>query len=58
MDDELDTLWGWEEIARFLGISCKTAQRLEKKGMPIRRPNDGMVMIRRTRLLSWLEERG
>jgi len=55
LESELDVLWGWEEVARFLGISCKTAQRLEKKGMPVQRPNDGMVMVRKCHLLEWLD---
>lgn len=58
VNDALDVLWGWDEIARFLGISCKTAQRMEKKGMPVVRPNNGMVMIRKHYLVSWLEDRG
>lgn len=34
-------LWGWKEIAKYLGCGVRTAQRWEKEGLPVRRPVPG-----------------
>lgn len=36
-----DQLHGWKDIARHLGVQVRTAQRYEKRGLPIRR-NDAI----------------
>ena len=48
-------LWTWADISDFLGISRSTAERLEKLGMPVRRPTGHMVMANRTEVLEWLK---
>jgi len=37
-------LIGWDKIADYLGVSCKTAQSYESEGLPIYRYPGGRVV--------------
>lgn len=51
-------LWGWKEIARYLGLGVRTVQRHEVESMlPIRRPGEGdrsAVMAFSDEIDAWL----
>ena len=54
-----DILWGWGEIAKYLGLHPRTAQRYEEtRGLPVqRRPGGGPkapVFARKSELDHWL----
>ena len=50
-----DQLHGWKEIAAYLGRTVRTAQRWERRGLPIRRVNPitGGVYAVKTELQAW-----
>ena len=52
-----DILWGWQEIAEFVGVSIKKARGLEKAGMPVRQPGGPRTMVEAhpAQLLVWLK---
>ena len=50
-------LSGWKEIAQYLSCGVRTAQRWEKKGLPVLRPAPGKrshVVVDSVRLDAWL----
>lgn len=50
-----DQLYGWKDISKFLGVEVRTAQRYEKRCLPIRR-NDavhGRVYAVKAELQAW-----
>jgi len=50
-----DQLKGWKDIARYLGVETRTAQRYVKRGLPIRRtdPIRGAVYAVKVELQAW-----
>src|SRR5690348_15644557 len=54
----LDVLHGWKEIAKYVGIGVRTAQRWETWGLPVHRPIMGIranVIALRYEIRSWLQ---
>ena len=54
-----DQLHGWKDVSRFLGIEVRTAQRYEKRGLPIRRnaATRGGVYAIKSELQAWRDGR-
>jgi predicted site-specific integrase-resolvase len=56
-----DSLWGWKEIARFINVSPRTAQRWEREAqLPVHRLNvrrRPLPYAREVELLTWIRER-
>lgn len=57
-DYDDDVLYGWKDIATFIGCSTRNAQRLEKnEGLPVLRPDKRQkwrVLALRRSLLAWM----
>lgn len=50
-----DQLHGWKDIARYLGVEVRTAQRHERRGLPIRRNHSvgGRVYAVKAEMQAW-----
>jgi predicted site-specific integrase-resolvase len=56
MNDTL--LYGWKEIAKFIGCSVATAKRYHRKGLPLyRMEKNGTVQGIPGDILDWLRTR-
>lgn len=54
-------LVGWKQIARYLDIGVRTAQRWELWGLPVRRPSSrirGSVLVTTDALNNWVSQCG
>ena len=47
-------LWGWNAIAKYLGVSARTVQRWRQIGLPVSHLN-GRVKARPEELRLWVE---
>jgi hypothetical protein len=52
-------LMGWKQIARYLGIGVRTAQRWELLGLPVRRPRSRLrsaVLVNTDDVNAWISQ--
>ena len=52
-------LVGWKQIARYLGIGVRTAQRWELLGLPVRRPRSHLgsaVLVNTDDVNAWVSQ--
>jgi len=52
-------LVGWKQIARYLGIGVRTAQRWERLGLPVRRPRSRLrsaVLVNTDDVKAWVSQ--
>ena len=52
-------LTGWKQIARYLGIGVRTAQRWELLGLPVRRPSSRLrsaVLVNTDDVKAWVSQ--